>query len=90
MNGNKARWNEMIRNLVRSNPGELQLMDLDNTLRMTEHLALTEMLSILKPINELEEELRTADSLSWISSTGRGRVVLGLWHQKRVMFSRCY
>ena len=31
----------MTRNLVRSNPSELRLMDLENTLRMTDHLALT-------------------------------------------------
>ena len=41
MNGNVARWNEMICNLVRSNPGELRLMDLEDTLRMTDQLALT-------------------------------------------------
>ena len=41
LNGNVTRWNEMIRNLVRSNPGELRLMDLEITLRMTDHLALT-------------------------------------------------
>ena len=40
MNGNVTLWNEMIRNLIRSNPGELRLMDLENTLRMTDHLAL--------------------------------------------------
>ena len=41
MNGNVTRWNEMIRNLVRSNPGELRLLDLENTLRMIDHIALT-------------------------------------------------
>ena len=30
MNGNVTRWNEMVRNLVRSNPGELRHMDLEN------------------------------------------------------------
>ena len=29
MNGNVKRWNEMIRNLVRNNPGELRLLDLE-------------------------------------------------------------
>ena len=41
MNGNVTRWNEMIRNLVRNNPGELRLLDLENTLRMIDHVALT-------------------------------------------------
>ena len=41
MNGNVTRWNEMTRGLVRSNPGELRLMDLENMLRMIDHLALT-------------------------------------------------
>ena len=41
MNGTVTRWNEMIRNLIRSNPGEFRLMGLETTLRMTEHLALT-------------------------------------------------
>ena len=36
-----TRWNDMTRNLVRSNPSELRLMDLENTLQMTDHLALT-------------------------------------------------
>ena len=40
MNGSVARWNEMIRNLVRSIPDELRLMDRESTLRMTDHLAL--------------------------------------------------
>ena len=39
--GNATRWNDMARNLVRSNPSELRLMDLDNTLGMTDHLVLT-------------------------------------------------
>ena len=38
MNGNVTRWNEMTRSLVRSNPCELRLMDLEN---MIEHLTLT-------------------------------------------------
>ena len=41
MNGNVTRWNEMIRNLVRNNPGELRLLDIENTLRMIDHVALT-------------------------------------------------
>ena len=41
MNGNVTRWNEMTRSLVGSNPGELGLMDLENMLRMIDHLALT-------------------------------------------------
>ena len=41
MNGNVTRWNKMTRNLVRSNPNELRLMDLENTLRTTDDPALT-------------------------------------------------
>ena len=41
MNGNVTRWNKMTRSLVRSNPSELRLMDLENMLRMIDHLALT-------------------------------------------------
>ena len=41
MNGNVTRWNEMARGLVRSNPSELRLMDLENILRMIDHLTLT-------------------------------------------------
>ena len=37
MNGNVTRGNEMIHNLIRSNPGELRLMDLENTLRMADY-----------------------------------------------------
>ena len=41
LNGNVTRWNKMIRSLVRSNPSELRLIDLENMLRMIDHLALT-------------------------------------------------
>ena len=41
MNGNVTQWNEMIRSLVRNNPGELRLLDLENMLRMIDHIALT-------------------------------------------------
>ena len=41
MNGNVTRWNEMIRSLVRNNRGELRLLDLENMLRMIDHIALT-------------------------------------------------
>ena len=41
MNGNVTRWNEMISSLVRNNPGELRLLDLENMLRMIDHIALT-------------------------------------------------
>ena len=41
MNGYVTRWNEMTHSLVRSNPSELRLMDLENMLRMIDHLALT-------------------------------------------------
>ena len=41
MNGNVTRWNEMTRGLVRSNPSQLRPMDLENMLRMIDHLVLT-------------------------------------------------
>ena len=88
LNGNVTRWNDMIRNLVRSNPGGLRLMDLEITLRMTDHLALTRNGIHFKKlqgrrwindvfqtrIEEKEGELRTTDSLAWTSLTGGGRV----------------
>ena len=91
MNGNVVRWNEMIQNLVRSNPGEFRLMDLENTLLMTDHLAYQRWSASCIHFNtlqgrrwindafqmkneELEEELRTTDSLARTSLTGRGRV----------------
>ena len=78
----------MIRNLIRSNPGKLRLMDLENTLRMTDHLALTRddihfnnlngwrwiNDAFRTKIEEIEEELGTTDSLARTSLTGRGRV----------------
>ena len=88
MNGNVTRWNDMTRNLVRSNSSELRLMDLENTLRMTDHLALTRdgkrfntaqgrrwINDVFKTkLEEMEQELRTTDSLSRTSSTRGGRV----------------
>ena len=41
MNGKVTRWNEMTCTLVRNNPSELRHMDLENMLRMIDHLALT-------------------------------------------------
>ena len=87
MNSNMTRWNEMVRNLNRSNPGELRLMDLENTLRMTDHLAHTRdgihfnTLQGRRWINdafqtrveEMEGELRTTDALARTSLTGRVR-----------------
>ena len=88
MNGNVTQWNDMTRSLVRSNPSELRLMDLENTLRMTDHLALTRdgiHLNTLQgrrwindvfqtKIEEMEQKLRTTDSLARTSSTGGSRV----------------
>ena len=42
MNGNITQWNVMIRNLTTGNPNELRLMDVEKTLRMVDHGALTE------------------------------------------------
>ena len=88
MNGNATRWNEMIRSLVRSNPSELRLMDLENMLRMVDHLALTRdgihfntqqgrhwINDVFQTqLREMEQELRTTSSLAWTSATGGGRV----------------
>ena len=90
MNGNVTRRNDMTRNLVRRYPSELRLMDLKNTLRMTDHLALTRYGIPLNTaqgrrwindvfqtkIEEMEQELRTNDSLARTSSTG-GCIVRG-------------
>ena len=79
-----ARWNEMIHNLVSSNPGEWRLIDLEDTL----HLALTRDGlhfntvqgkrwyddAFQTKIGELEEELRLFDTLARTSLTARGRV----------------
>ena len=88
MNGNVTPWNEMTRSLVRSNHCELRLMDLENMLRMIDHLALTrdgiqfntqqerrwinDMFQT--QLREVEQELRTTNSLARTSSTGGGRV----------------
>ena len=88
MNGNVTRWNEMTRSLVRSNPSELQLMGLENLLRMIDHLALTRdgihfntqqgrrwINDVFQTqIGEMEQELRTTNSLARTGSTGGGRV----------------
>ena len=82
MNGNAIRWNEMTRSLVRSNPSELRLMDLENMLRMVDHFALTrdgihfntqqgrhwKNDVFQTQLREMEQELRTT------SSSGGGRV----------------
>ena len=88
MNGNVTRWNEMTRSLVRSNPSELRLMDLENMLRTVDHLALTRdgihfntqqgrhwINDVFQAqLREREQELRTTSSLARASSTGGGRV----------------
>ena len=86
MNGNVTRWNEMIRNLVRNNPGELRLLDIENTLRMIDHVALTKdgihfntqrgrhwMNYIFQTqLREMEQESRATSSLARTSSTTGG------------------
>ena len=88
MNGNVTRWNDLTRSLVRSNPSELRLMDPQNMLRMIDHLALTRdgihfntqhgrswINDVFQTqIVEIEQELRTTDSLARTISTGGGRV----------------
>ena len=92
MNGNVTRWNEMIRSLVRNNPGELRLLDLENTLRMIDHLALTRdgihfntqqgrhwINDVFQTqLRELEQESRATSSLAWTSSTGGTRIRAGV------------
>ena len=86
MNGNVTRWNEMSRNLVRNNPGELRLLDIENTLRMVDHVALTKdgihfntqrgrhwMNDIFQTqLREMEQESRATSSLARTSSTTGG------------------
>ena len=88
MNGNVTRWNEMIRNLVRNNPGELRLLDLENTLRMIDHIALTRdgihfntqrgrhwVNDVFQTQwREVEQESRATSSLARTSSTGGSRI----------------
>ena len=78
----------MTSSLVRSNPNELRLMDLENMLRMIDHLALTRdgkhfntqqgrrwINDVFQTqIGEMEQELRATISLARTSSTGGGRV----------------
>ena len=88
MNGNVTRWNEMIRNLVRNNPGELRLLDLENMLRMIDHIALTRggihfntqrgrhwVNDVFQTqLREVEQESRATSSLARTSSTGGNRI----------------
>ena len=74
--------------LVRSNSSELRLKDFENMLRMTDHLALTRdgihfrtqqgrrwINDVFQTkIEEMEQEVRTTDSLARTSSTGGGRM----------------
>ena len=87
-NGNVTRWNEMTRSLVRNNPGELRLLDLENMLRMIDHIALTRdgihfntqrgrhwINDVFQTqLREVEQESRATSSLAWTSSTGGGRI----------------
>ena len=88
MNGNVTRWNEMIRNLVRNNPGELRLLDLENMLRMIDHIALTRdgiyfntqrgrhwVNDVFQTqLRKVEQESRATSSLARTSSTGGSRI----------------
>ena len=88
MNGNVTRWNEMTRSLVRNNTGELRLLDLENMLRMIDHIALirdgihfnTQQWRhwindvFQKQLREVEQESRATSSLAWTSSTGGGSI----------------
>ena len=84
MNGHVTRWNEMTRSLVRNNPGELRLLDLENMLRMIDHIALTRdgvhfntqrgrhwINDVFQTqLREAEQELRATSSVARTSSTG--------------------
>ena len=88
MNGNVTRWNEMTRILVRNNPGELRLLDLENMLRMTDHIALTKdgvhfntqrgrhwINDVFQTqLREAEQESRATGSLARTNSTGGSRI----------------
>ena len=88
MNGNVTRWNEMIRSLVRNNPGELRLLDLEHMLRMIDHIALTRdgihfntqrgrhwVNDVFQTqLREVEQESRATSSLARTSSTGGDRI----------------
>ena len=88
MNGNVTRWNEMIRSLVRNNPGELRLLDLENMLRMIDHIALTRdgihfdtqrrrhwINDVFQTqLREVEQESRATGSPARTSSTGGSRI----------------
>ena len=87
MNGNVTRWNEMTRSLVRNNPGELRLPDLENMLRMIDHIALTRdgvhfntqrgrhwINDVFQTqLREAEQESRATGPLARTSSTGGSR-----------------
>ena len=78
----------MTCSLMRSNPSKLRLKDLENMLRMIDHLALTRdgihfntqqgrrwINDVFQTqLKEVEQELKTTNSLAWTSSTGGGRV----------------
>ena len=78
----------MIRSLVRNNPGELRLLDLENMLRMIDHIALTRdgihfntqqgrhwINDVFQTqLREVEQESRATSSLAWTSSTGGNRI----------------
>ena len=88
MNGKVTRRNEMIRSLVRNNPGELRLLDLENMLRMTDHIALTRdgihfntqqgrhwINDVFQTqLREVEQESRATSFLAWTSLTGGNRI----------------
>ena len=88
MKGNVTRWNEMIRSLVKNNPVEPRLLELENILRMIDHLALTRdgihfntqqgrhwINDVFQTqLREVEQESRATSSLAWTNSTGGNRI----------------
>ena len=76
-NGNVTRWNDMTCNLARSNPTELRLMDLKNTLWMTDHLAFTRD----------GIHLNTAQGRRWINDMFRTKIEQ-MEHELRTTYSQ--
>ena len=78
----------MTRSLVRNNPGELRLLDLENMLRLTDHIALTKdgvhfntqrgrhwINDVFQTqLREAEQESRATGSLARTNSTGGSRI----------------
>ena len=81
MNDNVTRWNEMTRSLVRNNPGELRLLDLENIALTRDGIHFNTQQArhwindvFQTQLREMEQESRATSSLARTSSTGGGRI----------------